>query len=682
MEFQYSPYALPLFVSAAVVFGLAGYALRRREPQEARTLGWLMVAVGVWSVFHGISILGLDFETQVLFNRLKYIGVLATPPLWLILALQYTRGQTPLSRRQITLICLPGTLLLLVVLTDGWTHWWWPEMSLTTFDGVPALKRSHGFIYYVHIVLSYAYILGGLGLYIRFYRGVQRAHRRQAIMMVTAAVIPLVASIITNLGLTQFPWSLDVFFFTLSGILIAWAILRYRLLDIMPVARQTIVEQLPDGVIVIDAQGRVVDANPAARALVSVNGDALVGKVLLDVVPTPLRDKFATLLASETGFATTCDVNLPESAWDRVLSLQVSTLTRDARSVQGHIIVLQDITERVTVQRELEQLYQRAEAERERLALIISTAGDAIVLLGENNEILALNPAAQQILPAKTYADFPDALKTWLADVQGLTNAPTSEIALGEQTFHVAAAPIPGTGLVFTMHDITHFKELAHMKDEFVATVSHDLRSPLTSVKGYAQLAQREDVPDDVLDMALDRILTSAQRMNDLIDDLLDLAKVEAGLESTQIMASLDQLALDAIEDLEGAALQKGLTLAHDLAGIPETVMLPQRVAQVWHNLIGNAIKYTPSGAITVCTRVLDHEILGQVSDTGIGISSADIPYVFDKFFRAQNVQTETITGTGLGLTLVKSIVEQHGGRVWVESAAGKGSTFSFILPA
>jgi PAS domain S-box-containing protein len=576
MEFQHSPYAIPVFVSAAVVFGLAAYAFYRRTPKEARTLGWLMLAVGVWSFCNALSILGTTLKAQLIFNRLKYFGVLATPPLWLILALQYSQRNVKRSWKHIALIFTPSIILLIIVLTDAWTHWWWPEVALMTFDGHPALYRTHGIIYYVHIFISYAYIVTGLLLYIRFYRNVQRSYRRQATIMVIAAVVPLLASAITNLGLITFPWSLDMFFFTLSGFLIAWAIFHYQWLDIIPVARQTILEQLPFGIIVVNAQHSVVDANPAAQTLAAVNEDSLIGHPLLNNVHPALRENLNPILNTPDAHAN-CAVQISNSQGNAVLSVEVTHLQQNGGRPQGHIIILRDITEQIAVQHELERL--------------------------------------------------------------------------------------------------------AQMKEEFVSTVSHDLRSPLTSVLGYAEIARNPAATPEMQQNALQRIVASAKSMRELVNDLLDLAQIEADVEITREKVTLDMLAKSAIEVLEGTTLDKGLSFVLELTPVPPVLMAPRRIAQVWRNLIDNAIKYTPSGTITIRTSFSSQEVVGEVSDTGVGIPSEAIPFVFDKFYRVSNTEIENIVGTGLGLSLVKSIIEQHNGRITVKSEEGVGSTFSFTLP-
>ncbi|MFP4344892.1 MAG: histidine kinase N-terminal 7TM domain-containing protein [Anaerolineales bacterium] len=684
MAFHYSPYAMPLFAASALALGLAVYALRRRQPEEALTFGFLMLGIALWTFFLGFNISGSNLETQLFFNRLKYLGVSIVPPLWLILALQYTNRDTLLSRRRnVLLIFLPGLLGLLVVLSDAWTHWWWPEVWLDEFNGYPALGRTHGLIYNLSTVVHYLYVLSGLLLYIDFYRRAQSVYRLQAGLMVGAALFPLVASIVYHVGYQPLPWGMDAFAFSLTGLIMAAAIFRYSFLDIVPVARRMVVEQMPDGVLVVSAQGRVVDTNPAALALLEVReGEDLVGRKLLEVVDSPrLQDAFTRWLATEKNDNYAQDVYVRGYPEEKVLSLNVTTLSGQQDKTLGNVILIKDITERVAVQRELEELYQEAEQARERLALIISTASDAIVLLGQPGEILAMNPAARKILRTEVYADFPETLKTWLRDAQQTSDVSTLEVGIHQQSFHVSAVPVAEMGLVFTMHDVTHFKDLAQMKDEFVSTVSHDLRSPLTSIIGYASIAQRPSTSEESRAQALKRIEVSAQRMTQLIEDLLSLATIEAGVPPVMERVCIDRLAREAIEDLEGAALRKGLTIIPKLAPVPPVIGNPKMLAQAWHNLLSNSIKYTPGGTIIVSTAALDHHVQGVVEDTGIGIPPADLPYIFDKFYRVKNEKTDEIAGTGLGLALVKSIVEIHNGQVWVDSMLDRGSTFGFRLP-
>jgi PAS domain S-box-containing protein len=682
MDFQYSPYAVPLFAAAAITTALAGYALRRWRQAEARIFSLMMIALSWWSLFYGLNIVSATLEAAYLFNRLKYIGVMTVPPLWLILALQYTHHQAFLTRRNLFLLFVPAMLLLPLVLGNPWMRLWWPEVWMDEFAGQAALESTHGWPYYLHIGVSYLYIIAGLALYVQFHRRAGPIYRFQSRLMVLAGAVPLVASALTQLELSPLPWGLDSFFFTLSGVLIAVAIFRYRFLDIMPVARQAIVEQMPDGVIVIDTQGRIVDANPEAQALIGPLEQALVGRSLVDAIQDAnLRRALDELTQTDGGAPRNRDVKLSESAGDRVLSIHVTPLSRGEGGLIGRILLLRDITERISVQQELEAMYRQADLERERLALTIRTANDAIVLLDAEGNVLASNPSARALLGDQSIAQFPPPIRKMLGSVETADGVLKAEVEVGEQSFHVAAAPIAGTGVVLTMHDVTHFKHLARMKDEFVATVSHDLRTPLTAILGYAQIAQMDTLSDADRQEMLQRIEQNVDHMTNLISDLLSLAKLEAGVVQKTEPVDLGMQAGEAITILEDVALAKGLTIQRELSAHPPIQADPRLITQMWRNLIDNAIKYTAEGTIKVQVQATEGQVMGRVTDTGVGIPPAALPYVFDKFYRADHPNVQDVSGTGLGLALVKSIVERYGGQIWVESELGVGSTFTVTLP-
>ena len=233
------------------------------------------------------------------------------------------------------------------------------------------------------------------------------------------------------------------------------------------------------------------------------------------------------------------------------------------------------------------------------------------------------------------------------------------------------------------MRDITHFKELDEMKSDFVATVSHDLRAPLTFMRGYATMLPMVGELDEKQHEYVEKILRGVGQMSNLIDDLLDLGRIEAGVGLEREPCHLGAILVEAVDSMRARAVAKGLTLrlepAEDVAVVAgDATLLRQAIS----NLVDNAIKYTSSsGTVTVGLLVRDQQAVVQVSDTGIGIAPDDQVRLFEKFFRVKRRDTMGIQGTGLGLAIVKSIVERHGGRVWVDSELNKGSTFYISLP-
>jgi len=673
-----------LFAAALITTALAGYALRHRKREEAFVFSLMMATLSWWSIFYGLNMMGANFETSYLFNRIKYVGVVAVPPLWFVLALQYTQRQSVLTRRNLLLIFLPALLLLPMVLLDPWLHSWWRGLHSKEFGGLVVLtQEGHTWLYYVHVFVSYVYILAGLWLYIRFRQRQQSIYRSQTNLMLVAALVPLVASILTQLKVFVFPWALDSFFFTLSGVLFAIAIFRYRYLDIMPVARQVIVEQMPDGVIVTDRGGRIVDANPIVRRMIGQAGDLIVGQPLIAHIQHPeLRQSLSEVLRQNAMASREFDVCVDTEDRMCTLSVHITPLVREGVGAVGHIFLWRDISERIATQRQLENLYQEAELERKRLALTIATANEPIALLNADGDVLFSNPAAQRILHAEHRAHFPGAIRSAIVSAQGAEDVTRLEVEIDEQSFHVSIAPVARTGgMVLTMYDVTHFKQLSHLKDEFVAIVSHDLRTPLSAILGYTQIAGLEDATEQERQHALERVESNVRQMNALINDLLYLARLEMDVEERRDWVKLDEVVQEVIQMLEEMAVAKDLVIKTDLDDVPPFKAVPRLLVQMWHNLIENAIKYTDEGVVSVELSVEGDQVIGKVSDTGIGIPPADLPYVFDKFYRANFPAVRQTTGTGLGLALSKSIVEKHGGQIWVESELGVGSTFALTLP-
>jgi two-component system phosphate regulon sensor histidine kinase PhoR len=248
---------------------------------------------------------------------------------------------------------------------------------------------------------------------------------------------------------------------------------------------------------------------------------------------------------------------------------------------------------------------------------------------------------------------------------------------------------------VLVIHDVSQLRKLEQMRAEFVANVSHELRTPLTSIQGYAETLLDGALEDE--DNARQFVLTiqrQAQRLAALISDLLELSKIESGQVQLNLAPQdLNKLVQNVLNIFEPDCSEKGLKFTSEIPeDIPEVSADERLLTQVLINLLDNAIKYTEEGAqITVSAKTLDLEIQVDVRDTGIGIREIDIDRIFERFYRVDKsrsrelgesgLRSKVLRSTGLGLSIVKHIIQQHGGKIWVESQLGQGSTFSFALP-
>jgi signal transduction histidine kinase len=228
--------------------------------------------------------------------------------------------------------------------------------------------------------------------------------------------------------------------------------------------------------------------------------------------------------------------------------------------------------------------------------------------------------------------------------------------------------------------------EVNRMKEIFLYTVSHELKTPLTCIIAYAEFLRQDDnAIEPEQRKTFSRILyDQANRLLELVNDIMDLSRLEGGAARLNLTPTcLNTIVDSSVQALETLAVRKGVNLAQELASeLPSIPVDASKLRQVIVNLLNNAIKFTESGGtITIGTRAWDGNVIVEVSDSGIGIAARDLTRIFDLFARSDVAVSRQYEGLGLGLHLVKRLVELHGGRVWVESTPGKGSRFSFSLP-
>jgi PAS domain S-box-containing protein len=339
----------------------------------------------------------------------------------------------------------------------------------------------------------------------------------------------------------------------------------------------------------------------------------------------------------------------------------------------------------------LEKRAEISETERDKFEAIIANIEDGVIVLDEDRNIILANRIA-----CETWGIPPDSIGKPILqvvpspDIQAFLLGPVEspikyhELNFdGERVFSAHQTFIPKIGITITSHEITFLKKLDRIKNEFVHTVSHDLRSPLTSVMGYAELVTRAGTLNEQQQEFMKRIQTSVQNITTLINDLLDLGRIEAGFDTRREAVQLENILQNSLDMFEPLIAQKNLHLEKKSSpNSPAVRADPIRMRQMLDNLIGNAVKYTSKdGAIQIHIHTEEHQVIFEIKDTGPGIPLDEQPHIFEKFYRGSNVLMEP-KGSGLGLAIVKSIVESHQGRVWVESVLGKGSTFTVVLSA
>ena len=370
-------------------------------------------------------------------------------------------------------------------------------------------------------------------------------------------------------------------------------------------------------------------------------------------------------------------------------------------------------------------LEQKVEQRTSEIKAIIDNMVDGLVVVDGEDRITQFNPAlagmigisSKAIAKAKSYAEIfqgEEILNLVTSTRENPKQVFTEEFSLPERRIGKAVATsiyrevatsegseleLNYLGTVILIRDVTIEKEVDRMKTDFISTVSHELRTPLTSVLGFAKLIQKK-LDESIFPLIqtddkkvnrnirqvtenIEIIVSEGMRLTKLINEVLDVAKIEAGKMQWNMNTLMITEVIDRAFSATSALFeQKGLTPIRETeSDLPNIYGDKDRLIQVVINLISNAVKFTEQGNVTCRVKQTDKSIVVSVIDQGVGISEPDQPKVFERFKQVGDTLTDKPQGTGLGLPISKEIVEHHGGRIWVESELGKGSTFSFSLP-
>jgi signal transduction histidine kinase len=436
---------------------------------------------------------------------------------------------------------------------------------------------------------------------------------------------------------------------------------------------------------------------------------AQAGPLMASAIPN-FRQKLNEGLAAEvlrTGHSYLARDTRREPAYLPLVKAQILSLLLAPLKVAGQVIgvitfeslgvdafsaedvtALTTLADQAAIAAENARLLTAAQRERQRAAAILHSTHDVVLLVDMAGVVQLLNPAAERLL-GHVIGHLFDQLPH-LESVAAITEDQSFEATLdNELTYLVTvntARDEAGTvfGRVVIMRDITYLKQLDQFKTQMMQLASHDLRSPLGVAFGYLDVLLEDLQPlTPFHEKALQGIETALNRMQTLVTELLDLDRIESGVDQISEPIDIGTLVADVMLDYaESARMKRQQLELLSGAGSPIINGDPPRLKQALSNLISNAVKYTPEGGqITVRLSRVEQRVLIEVQDTGYGIPASAQAKLFQRFFRAKAPGTENIPGMGLGLSLAKAVIDQHGGKITVESETGQGSTFQVWLP-
>ncbi len=434
---------------------------------------------------------------------------------------------------------------------------------------------------------------------------------------------------------------------------------------------------------------------PEQREVIRLNhGDGIAGRVArsgkAELVPDVSLDRDYALISSQIQ----AHLSVPVLREDRVIAV----ISVESRHLNGLTVEHQDFVEKLAMRAGVAidnaRLFSETLRQREKLSSILANIADVVIVVNTDDSVELINQsalAALRLPPGEVYRNQPFLtiidhlpLREAYLRAQGQNSMMVVELMLPNgRTYYANFAMHPQIGWIIFMHDITPLKETDQLKTELVSTVSHDLKQPLTVMNGYLEMLQMHQPLQPRAENYVRMIFRSIQNMRELIDDVLNLARIESGITLNLEPVRVSKVIADCLENTRQITADKAMLIYNEVTpNVPPVLGDPRGISQIFGNLISNAIKYTPpEGSIRLWAEQRGDSLLVAIEDTGLGISPEDQARIFDRFYRVRRAETDSIEGTGLGLAIVKRLVEAHNGQIGLESRLGEGTTFFVTLP-
>ena len=416
--------------------------------------------------------------------------------------------------------------------------------------------------------------------------------------------------------------------------------------------------------------------------------DAITGGARRDVLVAGL---IALILAAAVAYLFSREVSRPiVELRDVARALAAGDLSRRPRlTAPGEVGDLATALHRMADQ--LAARWNALETEDVLMAALIEALNEGVVAVDAGRRIVRINESGRRLLNLRGSVPIPAdhlprerALREALDRALSGVTPPTTEIRVDDRMLALAARPLSSGGAVLALFDLSPVRRLETVRRDFVANVSHELKTPLTVISGFAETLAEDDLPPDQRRRFAETIQSHARRMQRIVDDLLDLSRIESGgWRPVPVASDIAAVAGDALATVRDVAIAKGVAVEVRAAADAASVHAdPTALRQILSNLIENAVRYTPEGGtVTVFSEPAERGVRIGVRDTGIGIAPDHLSRIFERFYRVDPARSRDVGGTGLGLAIVRHLVEAHGGRVRAESAISRGTTIFAFFP-
>jgi PAS domain S-box-containing protein len=699
-DWQYTPFTLPLLLSGLLCGWVAYVSWRRRAVPGAAPMALLMGALAGWALVNLVEKSLVDHALRRAIAAFVNVFIVTVPGAWLVFTVRFARQDRWLPRRLIPLLFIEPALIVALAFTNARHSLLYIATEMRTDGPYAVMAITHGPFFYLNAAYTYVLLAAGACLLVA---GVSPQPGRtvdRVMVVLVAMLVPLLGNMayVSRLqprNLTD----LTPVYFAVPGLAAAWLLFRVRVFDVLPISRDLVLDCLDDAVFALDTRWRLLDANPAAQSLLA-DPRPLRKRPLTDALP-----ELEPFLRAPTGAGPAAvEIQLRPAGAARFWDVHVLPLV-DQGVMIGTLVRLTDVTER-----------RRAAEVRSRLAALVASSDDAIIGGDLDAVIVSWNPAAERLygyaadevqgrplsllLPPDHPNDLPAILERLRVGkrvdpcevVHVRKDGRRVDVSLSVSAIKDAAGAVTGASAI--CRDITERRRLEEelrqraeqlaeadrRKDEFLAMLAHELRNPLAPICTALQLVKQPGA-----EPAWQVIERQVHHLVRLVDDLLDVSRITRG--KIQLRTEPVELAAVVAQGIETSrplleARRHQLTVSLP----PEPLWLQAdltRLTQVCSNLLNNAAKYTEEGGhIWLTAQRQDNQVVLRVRDTGMGLTAQMRTQAFDLFAQGDRSPGRSQGGLGIGLTLVRQLVQLHGGSVQAFSEGpGKGSEFVVRLP-
>lgn len=447
-----------------------------------------------------------------------------------------------------------------------------------------------------------------------------------------------------------------------------------------------VVATLLIAIVLVAVERRVTERVRAEEPAATASTDDLVSAIRRDII---IAGVAALLVGVVLAQVLARPVARPiEELRDVARGIAAGDLTqRPSRAIVGG--EMGDLAEALRrLAEQLDSRLQALHAEDSLLVALTESLNEGVLAVDARQRVVRINETGRQLLRLREPVPFPAdylprdrTLRDALADVLAGSDAVPGEVRVDDRTLSLTARPLEGGGAVLAFYDLTPVRRLEAVRRDFVANVSHELRTPLTVINGFVETLQDDDLPQELRHQFLGMTATNVRRMQRIVDDLLDLSRIESGgWLPNPAPLDVGAVATEILAPLQRPADAKGVALRTELA-VDTVYCDPTAARQVLTNLAENALRHTTAGEVVLFAAPDEHGVWLGVRDTGVGIGEEHLPRIFERFYRADPGRSREAGGTGLGLSIVRHLAEAHGGRIRAESTVGVGTTIAAYFP-